>query len=171
MRIIVPIIIFIAVTLTLTWILVFYVNLPAELLPLGFSNTIKGTSYIELQLLYLLGGDPLHTSNPYLKGLLLNFEAYPYFNIIVWFTAGVIAGFISDSFLKSALTGLNSGILLGFISWVIYWGVLYGFEISSLITSSTIYQLSFYVLGGLKCCWIGVLGGLTGFFIRRRTGR
>ncbi len=168
MRIIIPIIVFITVALTLTWILALYVNLPAELLPLGLANTIRGIPYIELQLLYLLGGDPLHTSNPYLKGLLLNFEAYPYFNLIVWFASGLTAGFISDNYLKSVLTGLNSAILLGLISWVIYWGALYGFEISFLVNSSMIYQLSYYILGGLKPSWIGVLGGLTGYLISKK---
>lgn len=171
MRIILSITVFIAVSLTLTWIIVLYVNLPAELLPFAFTNTIRGIPYIELQILYLLGGDPLHTSNPYLKGLLLNFESYPCFNLIVWFSSGLIAGVISDSYLKSILTGLNSAILLALISWVIYWGVLYGFEIAFLVNSSMIYQLSFYVIGGLKASWIGVLGGLTGCLIGKKNKR
>jgi len=168
MRIIFPIIIFIIVALTSTWLIVMFIDMPAILLSPSFYNYIRNIPYIELQILYLLGGDPLHSSNPNHRGLLLNFNGFPLFNVMIWFFSGIVAGIFTGNYLKGLLTGLNAVILIAVISWIFYWGSLYGFDVSVLLTGGMMYQLSLYLIGGLKSSWLAIIGGLIGSILGKK---
>jgi hypothetical protein len=124
-----------------------------------------------VQFLFILGGDPIHSSNPLNNGLLLNFDTFPYYNMVIWFSAGIVTGVFSQNLIKGSLAGLNSGITIALIGWIVYWTILYGFDVNALMSSQMLYLLNIYIVNGLKIGFFSFLGGLIGAFISIRTSK
>lgn len=170
MRIGFSILIGVTVALASTWIIVTFIDLPPELISESFYSLIRGLPYIEVQFLFILGGDPIHSSNPINHGLLLNFNVFPYFNTAIWLAAGIVAGIFTQGLLKGVLAGLNTAIVVAIIGWVVYWAILFGFDFNAIMSSEMIYLLGIYCANGLTAGLFAAVGGLLGGLIGKNAG-
>ncbi|MHA1754775.1 MAG: hypothetical protein ACTSYR_04590 [Candidatus Odinarchaeia archaeon] len=154
-----------------TWIIVMLVNLPPELIDDSFYTFIRSLPYIELQFLFILGGDPINHSEQIYQGLLLNFNAYPYINVALWFSSGFVGAIFTRNIIKGVGVGINAGIVTAIIGWFLYWAILFGFDINALMSSQMLSLLNTYCVNGLIDSIFASIGGLIGGIVGSKSGK
>lgn len=152
----------------IVWLLLLYGNIPPELMNPQAVTLIRNIPALEMQFLFILGGDPINWSNPLLHGILLNFQEFFLLNILVWGGAGLVGGLVSRGIFQGAGAGLSAGILAVIISWILYWVIFFGLDVNALINTSSLVLLRTWLIEGLKGGGAGLVGGLIGGAITRK---
>jgi len=149
------------VTIALLWGLITFNLIPPEILSESAVQTIREIKYAELQLLFILGGDPINA--PYIiHGILLNVDQFLVLNMLMWGLTGLIAGVLSRGPLKGIGAGISASILCVILCWFLYWGIIHSFEISATMSEQMFYVLKLWCIEGLKTCIPSSVGGLIG---------
>ncbi|MHA1409575.1 MAG: hypothetical protein ACTSQY_04540 [Candidatus Odinarchaeia archaeon] len=164
-------IIAVAIAVLATWILVVFIGLPPELISPELQLFIRGLPYIELQFLFILGGDPITYSEDIYHGILLNTGVFPQFNVIIWIAVGFVGGIFTQSIIKGLAVGINTGIITTLIGWFLYWAILYGFDVNAIMSSEMLYLLSDYLVDGLIVSSFAIIGGVFGGAVGRQSSK
>jgi hypothetical protein len=152
-----------------TWIIITFIDLPPELINSQVTLFIRGLPYIEMQFLFILGGDPINFDDTTHLGILLNFDSFPYFNMIIWVSAGIVGGIFTQKITKGLAVGINTGIIMAILGWFLYWAILFGFDVNALMTANMLNLLNTYCVNGLKISIFATIGGLLGGAIGRQS--
>lgn len=150
--------------IALLWMLIAFRLLPSSLVSNEVYQTISEIKYVEVQFLFLLGGDPINVPNVF-HGIILNFEDFPVLNILLWGFAGLVAGVFSKSLWRGIGSGISASILSVIFCWFFYWGIIHSFEIGALMSEEMFYLLKLWCIEGLKASIPASIGGAIGGLI------